>query len=333
MESGARLSGILRGFSGKRILVAGDLILDRYWWGNASRLSPEAPVPVVRRESSSARPGGAANTAANLMSLGATAELFGVTGADREAEEFRAALSSVGVRDAHIFTEPGRPTTTKTRVMALNQQVVRVDHEATAPIGEGVADEAAARITERLPGAAGLVFSDYAKGFLTPALLAACIAAAKTAGVPVFVDPKGPDATRYAGCSLLKPNRHELGILAGVEIHSHDDTVAAGNKLSAAMPGTKILVTEGAGGMTMFAAGELLDRVAAAPRQVYDVTGAGDTVLAVMALAESVGASDREAMELAAAAASIAVGVMGTATVSVEQLEACFHSRRAERPV
>lgn len=327
MTNGARLREVARGFRGRHLLVAGDLILDRYWWGVASRLSPEAPVPVVKREKISVRPGGAANTAVNIAALGASAELFGVAGEDRDADELRAALGEAGIQHVWLCCDKGRPTTTKTRVMALNQQVVRVDDESAAPIPEPMASEAAAQITARLQGASALVFSDYAKGFLTRTVLQTSIAAAKSAGKPVFVDPKGRDASRYAGCTLLKPNRQELELLAGVEIHSHEDTLEAGKRLSEAMPGTKVLVTEGAGGMTLFEAGAEVEHVAAMPRQVYDVTGAGDTVLATVALAIAAGAEYREAMQLAVAAASVAIGVMGTAAVTAAQLEDCLGER------
>jgi rfaE bifunctional protein kinase chain/domain len=321
MRNEERLRAFARQFSGLRVIVAGDLILDRYWWGSVSRLSPEAPVPVVKRERTSVRPGGAANTAVNLASLGATAELFGVAGQDRDADELRAAVAAAGIANTWVHSDPDRPTTTKTRVMALNQQVVRVDEESSAPISAETAREAAEQICQRLPGASALVFSDYAKGFLTPELLRDAIAAARNAGVPVLIDPKGRDATRYAGCTLLKPNRLELGLLAGMEVHSHEETLAAGKRLSANMAGTKILVTEGAAGMTLFECGEVREQAPAPPRQVYDVTGAGDTVLAAMTLAIAAGAECRDAMQLAIAAASVAIAVMGTAAVTAAQLD------------
>lgn len=324
MSNEEALRGIARRFAGLRVIVAGDLILDRYWWGNASRLSPEAPVPVVQRERTSVRPGGAANTAVNLVALGAAVEVFGVAGEDREAEELRASLFEAGVGPSWICGDRERPTTTKTRVMALNQQVVRVDDESTAAVRAEISREAVREIQQRLAGTKALVFSDYAKGFLTPDLLRPSIEAARAQGVPVFIDPKGRDAGRYAGCTLLKPNRVELGLLAGAEVHTREATLAAGKQLSASLSGTKILVTEGAAGMTLFEEGEVREQVSAAPRQVYDVTGAGDTVLAVMALAIASGAAYRDAMQMAVAAASVAIGVMGTAAVTAAQLEACL---------
>jgi rfaE bifunctional protein kinase chain/domain len=327
MELQDRLGGILEHFRGQRILVAGDVILDRYWWGSASRLSPEAPVPVVRLDSSTVRPGGAANTAANLAALGAAPELFGAIAADAAGDEVRAALAASAVPAGWLSIEKDRQTITKTRAMAMNQHVVRVDDESASPVSSSVAAQAAAGIASRLAGASALVFSDYAKGFLTPALLQSCIAAANQAGAPVFVDPKGADYTRYAGCALLKPNRHELGMLTGMPVQTQTETAAAGCKLSEMMPGANILVTEGAAGMTLFSGGALRQRVASAPRQIYDVTGAGDTVLAVMALALAAGAEYREAMQLASAAASIAIGLMGTATVTAGQLNALLGDR------
>lgn len=327
MTNVERLREIARRFSGLRVLVAGDLILDRYWWGSASRLSPEAPVPVVKRDSVTVRPGGAANTAVNIAALGASAELFGVAGHDREADELQTALTAAGIRQVWLCRDQGRPTTTKTRVMALNQQVVRVDDESAEPIPEAAAQQAVAQIGSRLAGSSALVFSDYAKGFLTPLLLQQAIRAARAAGMPVFVDPKGRDATRYAGCTLLKPNRHELGLLTGVELHTPDDAAAAGRRLSAAMPGTKILVTEGSAGMTLFEDGAAREHVAAVPRQVYDVTGAGDTVLASMALSVAAGADYREAMQLSVAAASVVIGVMGTAAVTAAELDQLLQVR------
>jgi len=307
--------------------VIGDVILDRYWWGEASRLSPEAPVPVVRKQRSSVRPGGAANTAANLAALGATALLIGVVGTDRESAELQGALLECGVGVDSLISENTRPTTTKTRVIASHQQIVRVDEEELAPISPEAEGRAREAIAARLESAGAVVVSDYAKGFLTPSLLNYVTASAGRAGKRVFVDPKGADYARYHGCFLMKPNRLELSILTGLPVRNHEETLAAGNRLSAAMPGAVILVTEGADGMTMFADAGTIEHLAPVPRQVYDVTGAGDTVLATVSLAISAGASHREAMELAAEGAAIVISTMGTATVTLPQLETACHSR------
>ncbi len=307
--------------------MIGDVILDRYWWGEASRLSPEAPVPVVRKQRSTVRPGGAANTAANLAALGATPLLIGVVGADRESAELQEALRECGVGVDSLIREDTRPTTTKTRVIASHQQIVRVDEEELAPISPEAEGRAREAIATRLESAGAVVVSDYAKGFLTPSLLNVAIAAAGRSGKRVFVDPKGADYSRYQGCFLMKPNRLELSILTGLPVRNHEETLAAGTRLSAAMPGAMILATEGADGMTIFADAGTIEHLAPVPRQVYDVTGAGDTVLATVSLAICAGASLRAAMELASEAAAIVISAMGTATVALPQLETACHGR------
>ena len=321
------LSAVLRHFPGQSILIIGDVILDRYWWGEASRLSPEAPVPVVRKQRSTVRPGGAANTAANLAALGATAHLVGLVGIDREAGELQGALLDCGVAVDFLIAEDARPTTTKTRVIASHQQIVRVDEEDVGAMPGEVEDRAREAIARCLERTSAVVMSDYAKGFLTPSLLRFVTDAAGRAGKRVFVDPKGADHTRYQGCFLMKPNRMELSILTGLPARNHEETLVAGSRLSAIMPGTLILVTEGADGMTLFADSRPIEHIASAPRQVYDVTGAGDTVLATLSLAISAGASYRDAMELAAEAAAIAISTMGTATVKLLELEIALHAR------
>lgn len=313
---------ILKRFPGQRLLVLGDVILDRYWWGDASRLSPEAPVPIVRLERSSLRPGGAGNTAANLVALGASASLFGVAGEDVEAEELQAVLREAGINGKGLFTQVGRRTTTKTRIIAGHQQVVRVDAEHTAPIPGELALGAAAVIARELDGVQAMVISDYAKGFLSPALLEAVIGSAVDSGKPVFADPKGADYSRYRGVTLIKPNRSELALLTTMPVTNHVEAAAAGCRLSTLLAGTRVLVTEGAEGMTLFFEGARVEHVASRPREVFDVTGAGDTVLATLAMAVTAGASWLEAMQLATIAASIAIEQMGAAAVTCAQLEA-----------
>ncbi|MEO8593007.1 MAG: D-glycero-beta-D-manno-heptose-7-phosphate kinase [Candidatus Solibacter sp.] len=321
------LSAVLQHFPEQRILIIGDVILDRYWWGEASRLSPEAPVPVVRKQRCTVRPGGAANTASNLAALGAAPVLIGLTGNDAESAELQASLTECGVGVQDLIAEAGRPTTTKTRVIASHQQIVRVDEEDTAPLTPESEQRALQAIVARLDEVRAVVISDYSKGFLTPALLQGVMAAARQAGKRVFVDPKGADYTRYLGSSLMKPNRMELSVLTGLPARSHEETLAAGKRLAEAMPGVLILVTEGGDGMTLFDQSGSVEHVASAPRQVYDVTGAGDTVLATLSLAISAGASYREAMELASEAAAIAISTMGTAAVKLEQLQAAVNDR------
>jgi len=315
------LADILKLFPGQRILVLGDVILDWYWWGQATRLSPEAPVPVVRKQRTTLQPGGAGNTAANLAALGARVSLFGVTGADSHADELKAALIACGVETTGLVADASRPTTTKTRVIAAHQQVVRVDEESTGPISEAISSDVLKAVRNDLGNAGAIVISDYAKGFLTPPLLDAVIGEARRAGKRVFADPKGADAARYRGVFLLKPNRLELGLLTGLPTDTHSEVLAAGTRLAASMPGTYILVTEGSEGMTLFSDSQPPEHLAPAPRQVFDVTGAGDTVLAVTAMAVTAGASWSQAMQLAAEAAGIAIGRMGSVAVSLSDLQ------------
>jgi D-beta-D-heptose 7-phosphate kinase/D-beta-D-heptose 1-phosphate adenosyltransferase len=316
------LPDILKLFPGQRILVLGDVILDWYWWGQASRLSPEAPVPVVRKQRTTLQPGGAGNTAANLAALGARVSLFGVTGRDSHADELRAALKAYAVDTCGLIADPSRPTTTKTRVIAAHQQVVRVDEEATGPISEAIVADVLKAVWNDIVNAGAIVISDYAKGFLTHPLLDAVIGEARRVGKRVFADPKGSDAARYRGAFLLKPNRLELGLLTGLPADTHADVLAAGTRLAASIPGTNILVTEGSEGMTLFVDSQPAQHLAPTPRQVFDVTGAGDTVLAVTAMAVTAGASWSEAMQLAAEAAGIAIGKMGSVAVSLSDLQA-----------
>ncbi len=325
------LADILNAFPGQRILVLGDVILDWYWWGQASRLSPEAPVPVVRKQRTTLQPGGAGNTAANLAALGARVSLFGVTGADHQAEELRNVLKAQNVDISGLIADPSRPTTTKTRVIAAHQQIVRVDEEATGPVSASIVADALQAVKRSLQEADAIVISDYAKGFLTPELLQGVIAEASRVGKRVFADPKGAEARRYRGVFLLKPNRLELGLLTGMPAATHAEVLAAGSRLAAGMPGTHILVTEGPEGMTRFAGSEKPQHLASAPRQVFDVTGAGDTVLAVTAMAVTAGATWIEAMQLASEAAGIAIGQMGSVAVGLHPLKESLRLLAAPR--
>jgi D-beta-D-heptose 7-phosphate kinase/D-beta-D-heptose 1-phosphate adenosyltransferase len=248
-------------------------------------------------------------------------------GTDVEASELQASLLECDVAIEALIAEAGRPTTTKTRVIASHQQIVRVDDESTTPLSAASEALALEAITRRLHAVNAVVVSDYSKGFLTATLLQAVIAAAREAGKRVLVDPKGADFSRYQGATLMKPNRLELSILTGLPARTHQETLVAGSRLAELMPGVLILVTEGADGMTLFAGPGEVEHVASAPRQVYDVTGAGDTVLATLSLAISAGASHREAMELAAEAAAIAISTMGTAIVKLLELQAAVDDR------
>jgi D-beta-D-heptose 7-phosphate kinase/D-beta-D-heptose 1-phosphate adenosyltransferase len=305
---------------GQAVLVVGDVMLDRYWWGTVERLSPEAPVPVVHKRRSSVVPGGAANVAVNVASLGGTPLLVGVIGADDAGRELTAALKERGISPDHLLVDPERPTTVKTRVVAHSQHVVRVDEEDRSPISA----EQAARLAERITALAGAVrvvaVSDYAKGLLGEDLLARTIRTARAAGCFVVVDPKGADYARYDGAHLLSPNRGEALTAAGVTSDEPDAVGRAAARLLDRVAVEAVLVTLGEAGMMLYERGQAPVAIAAQARAVYDVTGAGDTVIAALSLAVAAGAALPIAVRIANVAAGLAVETVGTAAVTADQL-------------
>ncbi len=309
-------------FGGKRVLVAGDLMLDRYWWGVVDRVSPEAPVPVVRRMSASGLPGGAANTASNVASLGAAVSLFGIAGQDEAGRELRYLLAKANVDCEPVLADATRPTTVKTRIIAHDQHVVRIDEEDTTPVSPRIAAQIASRVEEAMENADAVLISDYAKGAMTPEVLRRILAAAKRFGKPAVVDPKGHDWKIYSGATVIKPNRGELVALTGLAVRNHADTISAARCLAAAMVSTTVLVTEGKEGMTFLCPAGAEREFPAYARHVYDVTGAGDTVSAALTLALACGAALEEAAWLSNVAASLAVAEVGTVAVTREKLAA-----------
>lgn len=304
-------------FHASRILVAGDVMLDRYWYGATSRISPEAPVPVVRVEREDARAGGAANVALNAASLGATVRLLGVAGRDEAATRLRALLDAGGVR-LELEPSAGQETISKLRVMSRNQQLIRVDFERAA--GEACGFDRAAyrrRFQAALPPAQAVALSDYGKGTLGD--VAALIGDARAAGRSVVVDPKGTDWRRYAGATLITPNLAEL---EGVVGPCPDDAsiVERGTRLLADLALEALLVTRAAQGMTLLVPGNPPVHLGARAREVYDVTGAGDTVVGVLTAALAAGADFIQAAHLANLAAGLVVGKLGTAVVTPREL-------------
>jgi D-beta-D-heptose 7-phosphate kinase/D-beta-D-heptose 1-phosphate adenosyltransferase len=301
-------------FDQARVLVLGDIMLDRYWEGGTFRISPEAPVPVVKVEQIKDRPGGAGNVALNIAALGAAARLGGYTGDDEMADSLQDMLRGAGV-DCAFTRVPHMPTITKLRVISRHQQLIRLDFEEAALASAGLPlDENPAA---SLVGCGALVLSDYAKGALDdPQPL---IAAARAAGVPVLVDPKGAEFARYRGATLLTPNLHEFEAVVG-SCSSESELVARGEQLMAELELQALLVTRGEHGMTLLRPGEEELHLPARAREVFDVTGAGDTVIAVLAAAVAAGATLPQAVGLANMAASIVVGKLGTAAVSAPEL-------------
>ncbi|MGH8516888.1 MAG: bifunctional D-glycero-beta-D-manno-heptose-7-phosphate kinase/D-glycero-beta-D-manno-heptose 1-phosphate adenylyltransferase HldE [Panacagrimonas sp.] len=309
-------------FSKTRLLVAGDLMLDRYWSGATQRISPEAPVPVVRVGRDESRPGGAANVALNLAALGARASLIGVVGRDPAAAALSSQLRQVGV-EIDFIESPRLPTITKLRVLSRNQQVIRLDFEESYA-GDQAFDRA--RLIERftlgLAQAQVAVLSDYAKGTLTdaPALVAQCLALGK----PVVIDPKGTDFTRYRGATLLTPNVPELEAVMG-PCPDERSIVEKGARLLNDLQLQALLVTRSEKGMSLIRPGKPPLHLPTEAREVFDVTGAGDTVLAALAGAIAAGMDMGDAVRLANVAAGIVVGKLGTATASRAELELALH--------
>lgn len=305
-------------FERARVLVVGDVMLDRYWHGPTTRISPEAPVPVVRITECHDRPGGAANVALNIAALGAAASVLGAVGNDPEAGILRHQLGAAGI-GAALLECPAKPTITKLRVISRQHQLLRLDFEEP----HGADDVAAlpAEFLRLLPGHGVLVLSDYAKGALQDPR--ALIAAAAAAGIPVLVDPKGRDFTRYAGATVLTPNLAELEAVVGP---CTDEAAlrARGLALMHDLALGALLVTRGEHGMTLLRPGHPELHLPARAQEVYDVTGAGDTVIAVLAAALGAGAELPAAVALANLAAGIVVGKLGTSAVSEPELRAAL---------
>lgn len=322
-------AALVEALRGQTVVVLGDVMLDRYWWGAVSRLSPEAPVPVVHKQRSSAVPGGAANVAANIASLGGRPLLVGVVGADEAGRELGDELKHRGITTDHLFTDGRRPTTVKTRVVAVSQHVVRVDEEDRSPLDASLAARLAERVATLLDATNVLIVSDYAKGVLVSEMVRRVIGDARTRGRCVIVDPKGPDYAHYRGASLICPNRGEALIAAGVGTDEPDAVARAGARLLDSGVAEAVLVTLGEAGMVLLERGRPLASIPALARAVYDVTGAGDTVVAAVGLALAAGAPLPVAVRLANVAAGLAVEQVGTTAVTAAQLrDALDHPRR-----
>ena len=306
-------------FSRVRVLVAGDAMLDEYWFGDTARISPEAPVPVVRTRAAEQRAGGAANVALNVAALGAQTVLTAIVGADERGSLLARLLEQRGVR-CELVRSPALPTVHKLRVLARNQQLIRLDAEQSL---EPAAPELGERFAKLVKAVDVVVLSDYAKGTLAraPDLIAAC----RGARVRVFVDPKGTDFARYRGAHVLTPNRGEFEAVVG-RCASEAELLAKGKKLRQDLALEALLVTRGEQGMTLFTAGEP-HTLPAQAREVFDVTGAGDTVIALLAAGVAAGLDLASAAALANLGAGIVVGKIGVATASRSELQRALHAR------
>lgn len=312
------MAALLPSWRGQRVIVVGDLILDRFVYGGVHRISPEAPIPVVEVTGETLLPGGAANVARNIAALGGIPLLLGVTGEDANDGPLRGVLQKEGMETAGVLAVPGRVTTVKTRIIAHHQQVVRVDREMKGALPQEVRSRLMAALEGALPRAGAVVVSDYAKGVLDPPSLARIGEAARRAGVPYVVDPK-PVHFPYPGATVITPNRDETAGFHGGAFQSSDlDQVAAA--LFARTDWENILFTLGGEGMALASRSGTLVRIPSHVREVFDVTGAGDTVVAVVALGLAAGVPLLDAARLANAAAGVVVGKVGTAVCTPEEL-------------
>ncbi len=303
-----------------RCLVIGDLMLDEYLWGKAERISPEAPVQVVDVLREELRLGGAGNVVNNLVALGAQVSVCSVVGEDDNGWSLLKIFNRQNVATDAIFRDPARQTSRKTRVVAAHQQIVRIDRESRDPLYPEIEQSVCAWVSSHAGRFDVILLSDYLKGVLTPTVIATVIAAAASAGIPVLVDPKGSDYGRYQGATLLTPNRKEAETAAGIAIRDNASLERAAGAIMAAAGLQHLLITRSEEGMSLFSSSAPAIHIPTVAREVFDVSGAGDTVLASLAIGLASGLGMAEAAVLANIAAGIAVAKLGTSTVSPSEI-------------
>lgn len=320
MLSLSELQSVLERAAGRRVLCLGDLMIDRYVYGEADRISPEAPIPVMMRQRETSMLGAAGNVARNLAALGVKVDLIGLVGDDAEADALAGLIEAEPRMEGHIVAERGRRTTVKTRFVASGQQLLRLDAEDAAPAGKlaarGLIDAAA----DAVAGKGAVLLSDYAKGVATPEVIAAVVEAAAAAGAPVVVDPKGRSFAKYGKVALIKPNARELALTTDLPCHTDEEVERALARALDDCAADAIVVTRAARGMSLAERGKPVRHLQGVARQVFDVSGAGDTALAALGAALAAGLDLDRAVELAILASGVAVGKVGTAVVTAEEL-------------
>lgn len=304
-----------------KILVIGDVMLDRYWWGTVNRISPEAPVPVVSLDETSIAAGGAANVAANIAGLDATPYLVGISGDDNEAELLPSILTAAEIKNHRIVPISGRKTTLKNRIIAHNQQMIRLDQETASDISDEDAETILELLRPLIESNDVVLLSDYGKGFLTFGVTQRIISDSRQAGKTVLVDPKGKDYSKYQGATILTPNEREAANACGLAPESANVAGRAADQLIANLDLKALLVTQGERGMTLYETGRESVNLKATARKVYDVTGAGDTAIATMAVALGSGLSFLDAAKIATIAAGLVVENVGTTAITAEMLK------------
>jgi D-beta-D-heptose 7-phosphate kinase/D-beta-D-heptose 1-phosphate adenosyltransferase len=311
-------------FKDLRVLVIGDLMLDEYLWGAVDRISPEAPVPVVAVEKKSHTLGGAGNVINNLSAMGAKVFAMGAVGAGPAGRDVLKKLEALSVDVTGVISEPDRPTTRKTRIIAASQQMLRIDREVKHRISAHTLETLTRIITGYMDQMDFVIISDYDKGLVTRELVASIVDIAKKSGVMTLADPKSMDFSKYSGVTVLTPNKKEAAIAAGVEVLTLEEMDAAAAKIMAQAGLEKLLITCGKAGMVLYETGKAAVTIASKARQVFDVSGAGDTVISLLGLGLASGATFEAAAGLANLAAGIVVAKVGTATASIDELKQCL---------
>jgi D-beta-D-heptose 7-phosphate kinase/D-beta-D-heptose 1-phosphate adenosyltransferase len=332
MSAASRLAARLDRFARIRVLVIGDLMLDRYIWGQVERISPEAPVPVVRVTRESLHAGGAGNVAANISALGGQVMVCGAVGRDQEAQHLLQEFTSIGADIGGVIASPSIPTISKTRIIAYSQhqsqQLARLDREQSAEVDARVRGRIQRFVRQHLADCDAVIVSDYGKGLIGAELLAFLAVQREQKRFVYLIDPKQRNFPYYRGASLVKPNKEEAGLAVGLEIRDEIGLGHAGSRLLDLWQAEAVLVSRGDAGMSLFKRQGRVRHFPTTAREVFDVTGAGDTVVATCALALGAGATFEEAAILANHAAGIVVGKVGTATVSPDELAVAVRERK-----
>lgn len=315
-----RLRELLGNFSGKRVAVVGDLMLDRYYWGSVHRVSPEAPVPVVEVDTESVRFGGAANVANNIQALGGRAFLIGLVGDDHPGAMFMKMLGDQGLDTGGIVIDAGRPTTIKTRVIAAGQHVVRIDNESKQDCPELLRSRLIDAVRSNIRSLDGIIIEDYNKGVVTRDLIHAVIAAANEHGKPVTVDPKFNNFFEYKNVTVFKPNRREVEEALGGKLKTLAEVERAGKSLLGSLNAQNVLLTRGEEGMSLFPSGGSVTHLPTTAGVVQDVSGAGDTVISTLTMSLVAGGDIMESCILANCAGGVVVGAVGIVPILPEQL-------------
>ncbi len=323
-EEEKRLADAAARFVDARVLVVGDLMLDMFVWGEVSRISPEAPVPIVQVREETQLLGGAANVVNNVAAMGAKVLVTGVIGNDAGGRQLVSLLRKASVPTEGLIIESDRPTTVKTRIIAQNQQVVRFDRENSQPLQKDSLERILSYIEDNLPRIDAIIISDYAKGVVSPEFMDAIRSLDAASHIPVTVDPKVQHADLYRKVSMITPNHHEASQMSGVQIKDEATLAEAGRSLLTRLDCQTVLITRGKDGMSIFQRDGDAKHIPTVARRVFDVTGAGDTVIAAITLGMTSGLSVVDAARLANLAAGIVVGELGTATAPLERLIAAI---------